>query len=152
MTELFFSHMDADASAWLIVRRKKSISISSGAGCEKGEGKGMYPETVNLHEIMKYWGHGEKLSRKSLAPASDSACAGAQETVIKCLRPDSPRIVAEVRAGEGRYILKGIPAAGDDGEARGEQTIRGNASAHLFLGNRIGIAPRIFPVDRKSVV
>lgn len=147
MTELFFSHMDADASAWLIVRRKKSISISSGAGCEKGEGKGMYPETVNLHEIMKYWGHGEKLSRKSLAPASDSACAEAQETVIKCLRPDSPRIVAEVRAGEGRYILKGIPAAGDDGEARGEQTIRGNASAHLFLGNRIGIAPRIFPVE-----
>ncbi|MCM1500870.1 MAG: aminoglycoside phosphotransferase family protein [Clostridium sp.] len=65
--------------------------------------------------------------------------------MIKNFHTDSPRIVAEIGTGNGHYILKGIPDA-RDGESRGEQTICGNVSAHLFLGNQKGIAPRIYPV------
>lgn len=84
-------------------------------------------KTINLHEIVACWG---------LADAG----------IIKLSRPDAPRIVAEISAENGHYLLKGIPDAGDE-ESRGEQTICGNVSAHQFLGNQKGIAPRIYPVN-----
>ena len=81
---------------------------------------------TNIQEIMTYWGFSEVRT-------------------VKRFHPDSPRIVAKVSAGDRDFILKGIP---DDrnGESRGEQTIRGNTTAHCFLGNQKGIAPRIFPI------
>lgn len=83
-------------------------------------------QTINLYEIVTCWG---------LANAE----------IIKLSHPDAPRIVAEISTGNGHYILKGIPDTGDE-ESRGEQTICGNVSAHQFLGNQKGIAPRIYPV------
>ncbi len=79
---------------------------------------------INIQEIMVYWGFSEV-------------------RVVKRFHPDSPRIVVKVSAGGKKYILKGIPDD-RDGESRGEQTIRGNTTAHCFLGNQKGIAPRIF--------
>lgn len=87
-------------------------------------------ETMNYYEIMTYWGF------------SDAE-------LIKRFHPDSPRIVAKIGTGNGHYILKGIPDI-RDGESRGEQTIRGNVSAHQFLGNQKRIAPRIFPVKNSD--
>lgn len=45
---------------------------------------------INIQEIMMYWGFPEV-------------------RVLKRFHPDSPRIVAKVRAGGGDYVLKGIP-------------------------------------------
>lgn len=82
--------------------------------------------TLHLYEVMTYWGFSDI-------------------RLIKQVRPDSSRIVAEIDTENGRYILKGIPNAGDE-ESRNEQTIQGNVSAHQFLGNQKGIAPQIFPI------
>lgn len=92
------------------------------------------PQSINLHEILTYWGF------------SDAE-------IVKHFHPDSPRIVAKIRNENTYYILKGIPDT-RDGESRGEQTIRGNVLAHQFLGNQKGIAPRIFPTkyDRKNII
>lgn len=84
-------------------------------------------QTINIQEIMIYWGFTDA-------------------EPVKCFHPDSARIVAQIRTGGGDYILRGIPDAGD-GESRGEETIQGNVSAHRFLGNQKGIAPCIFPVS-----
>lgn len=84
------------------------------------------PQSINLHEILTYWG-----------------CSDAE--LIKNHYLDSPRIVAEIKNENKHYILKGIPDT-RDGESRGEQTILGNVLAHQFLGNQKGIAPRIFPI------
>ena len=60
-------------------------------------------QSINLHEILTYWGF------------SDAE-------LIKYFPTDSPRIVAEIRNGNRHYILKGIPDT-RDGESRDEQTI-----------------------------
>ncbi len=83
------------------------------------------PQSINLYEILTYWGF------------SDAK-------ITKYFHPDSPRIVAEISDGNRHYILKGIPDT-RDGESREEQTICGNVLAHQFLGNQKGIAPQIFP-------
>ncbi|MDE7044746.1 MAG: hypothetical protein K2O97_06980, partial [Acetatifactor sp.] len=60
-------------------------------------------QTINIQEIMIYWGFTDA-------------------EPVKCFHPDSARIVAQIRTGGGDYILRGIPDAGD-GESRGEETI-----------------------------
>ncbi len=54
------------------------------------------------------------------------------------IHQDSPRLIFRIEADGGFYILKGIP------EEKPEDVIIGNVSAHRFLGNDKGIAPRIF--------
>lgn len=76
---------------------------------------------INIQEIMMCWGFPEV-------------------RVVKRFHPDSPRIVAKVRAGDRDYILKGIPDD-RDGESRGEQVVRGNTTAHCFLDDS-GIGSR----------
>ncbi|MCM1245814.1 MAG: GNAT family N-acetyltransferase [Roseburia sp.] len=85
----------------------------------------------DLYEIMECWG-----------------CSDPE--LVKQFHPDSPRIVAEFRTKNGHYILKGIPDEAE-GKRWGEQTIRGNVLAHCFLGNQLGIAPRIFPLKDQDV-
>lgn len=50
---------------------------------------------------------------------------------------DSPRLIFKIKADNNFYILKGIP------EEKPESVIAGNVSAHNYLGNEKGIAPRI---------
>ncbi len=57
----------------------------------------------------------------------------------KCLKEDSLRPVYRIMTDAGRFILKGYS------EKTPEETIKGNISAHLFLGNEKGFAPKIFP-------
>ncbi len=58
--------------------------------------------------------------------------------VLEQIHKDSPRLIFKIEADGGLYILKGIP-----GE-KPEDVIIGNVSAHRYLGNEKGIAPRIF--------
>lgn len=53
------------------------------------------------------------------------------------LHKDSPRLIFKIKADNNFYILKGIP------EEKPESVIAGNVSAHNYLGNEKGIAPRI---------
>lgn len=48
------------------------------------------------------------------------------------------RRVYMLTSGSGKYILKGIP------DTKDEQVIAGNVSTHEFLGNKKGIAPKLF--------
>ena len=57
---------------------------------------------------------------------------------VKQLKDDTARPVYEIKTDTGHYILKGFS---DDVP---EATIKSNVQAHLFLGNKQGLAPRIY--------
>ena len=59
--------------------------------------------------------------------------------IEKQIKEDPARPVYKIETGTGCYILKGFSYETP------ETTIKSNVQAHLFLGNKNGIAPRIFP-------
>lgn len=61
--------------------------------------------------------------------------------ILEQLHKDSPRLIYKIKADNNFYILKGIP------EEKPESVIIGNVSAHKYLGNEKGIAPRIFAMS-----
>lgn len=83
-----------------------------------------------LNEIMNRWGF----------PESEA---------VERYNPDSPRVVAKIRADDRFFILKGISDTRDS-QPRDEKTIQGNVSVHRFLGNQKGIAPKIYQLKDKE--
>lgn len=57
--------------------------------------------------------------------------------ILEQFHKDSPRLLYKIKADEQLYLLKGIP------QEKSESIIRGNVTAHQFLGNEKGMAPRI---------
>ena len=52
---------------------------------------------------------------------------------------NSPRLVFRINARSQDYILKGQPCSVS------ENTVKSNVNAHLFLGNKNGMAPKLYP-------
>lgn len=59
--------------------------------------------------------------------------------VVEQFHKDSPRMIYRIRKSGKDYILKGIS------DEKPEGFIAGNVSAHLYLGNRMHIAPEVYP-------
>lgn len=57
--------------------------------------------------------------------------------ILEQFHKDSPRLLYRIKADKQLYLLKGIP------QEKPESVIRGNVTAHQFLGNEKGMAPRI---------
>lgn len=51
----------------------------------------------------------------------------------------SPRLIFRIRTRSRDYLLKGLP------HSIPEETVKSNVQAHLFLGNRNGLAPKLYP-------
>ena len=51
----------------------------------------------------------------------------------------SPRLIFRIRTGAQDYLLKGLPCN------ISEATASSNVQAHLFLGNKKGMAPKLYP-------
>lgn len=66
----------------------------------------------------------------------------ANPCVEELLKDDPARPVYRIKEDDGRYILKGFSCD------MAETTIASNVSAHRFLGNEKGLAPRIFPTKK----
>lgn len=61
--------------------------------------------------------------------------------ILEQFHKDSPRLLYKIKADEQLYLLKGIP------REKSESIIRGNVTAHQFLGNEKGMAPRIIAMQ-----
>ncbi len=81
---------------------------------------------------------------------SDVSNSNQIETVLKCwdlnhpqmcgqFHEETARLIFKITADSQDYILKGIPCEVP------ESTVKSNVCAHLFLGNKNGMAPRLYP-------
>ncbi len=61
--------------------------------------------------------------------------------ILEQFHKDSPRLLYRIKADKQLYLLKGIP------QEKPESVIRGNVTAHQFLGNEKGMAPRILAME-----
>ncbi len=61
--------------------------------------------------------------------------------ILEQFHKDSPRLLYQIKADKQLYLLKGIP------QEKPESVIRGNVTAHQFLGNEKGMAPRILAME-----
>ena len=52
---------------------------------------------------------------------------------------NSPRLIFRIHTCSQDYVLKGQPCS------ISEDTVKSNVSAHLFLGNKNGMAPKLYP-------
>ena len=52
---------------------------------------------------------------------------------------NSPRLIFRIHTCSQDYVLKGQPCS------ISEDTVKSNVSAHLFLGNKNGMAPKVYP-------
>lgn len=50
-----------------------------------------------------------------------------------------PRLVYKIKTDSGQFVLKGFPCETP------ETTISSNVQAHLFLGNKNNLVPRLYP-------
>jgi Ser/Thr protein kinase RdoA (MazF antagonist) len=82
-----------------------------------------HPELTNhnpLETVLNYW-------------ELDSPEIGEQ------FNKESPRLIFRIRTGTQDYLLKGLPCSIP------ETTVMSNVQAHRFLGNKNGMAPKIYP-------
>lgn len=59
--------------------------------------------------------------------------------IIEQFNKDSTRMIFRISTRSQDYILKGLP------ESVSENTVKSNVNAHLFLGNKNGMAPKLYP-------
>lgn len=59
--------------------------------------------------------------------------------IIGRFNENSPRLIFKINASSRDYILKGQPCSVS------ENTVKSNVNAHLFLGNKNGMAPKLYP-------
>ena len=59
--------------------------------------------------------------------------------ISKRFNENSPRLILRINARSQDYILKGQPCSVS------ENTVKSNVNAHLFLGNKNGMAPKLYP-------
>lgn len=76
-------------------------------------------KNIQLQKILEHWELGNP-------------------NLYACLKEDDGRVIIKIKADSGSYILKVFP------NEVPEATIKSNVTAHLFLGNGKGLAPKIF--------
>ena len=57
---------------------------------------------------------------------------------------NSPRLIFRIHTCSQDYVLKGQPCS------ISEDTVKSNVSAHLFLGNKNGMAPKVYPTKTRE--